>query len=65
VKAVVFVDHFLKYVHVELIRDFSSKFNVDACAAVEAKAVDIGATIKHYHCDNGRFVHNAFRQDQP
>ena len=31
--AVVFVDHFSKYVHVELIRDFSSKSTVDACAA--------------------------------
>ena len=35
--AVVFVDHFSKYVHVELIRDFSSKSTVDACAAFEAK----------------------------
>ena len=65
VGAVVFVDYFSKYVHVKLIRDFSSKSTVDACAAFEAKAADMGVTIKHYHCDNGRFVHNAFRQDQP
>ncbi|GFH44538.1 hypothetical protein CTEN210_01012 [Chaetoceros tenuissimus] len=59
--AVVFVDHFSKYVHVELIRDFTSKSTVEACEAFEAKAADMGVNIKHYHCDNGRFVDHGFR----
>lgn len=61
VGAVVFVDHFSKYCHVELIRDFTSASTVAACQAFEAKAQDMGVQIKHYHCDNGRFVDNAFK----
>ncbi len=51
--ATVFVDHFsrLRYVHLQ-VND----------SLIEAFAAQHGIRIQHYHCNNGRFSDNAFRQ---
>jgi hypothetical protein len=60
--ASIFVNLFspLRYVH--LMQDLSSEETVKAKQAFERFAAKHGVAIKHYHCNNGRFVDNAFRQ---
>jgi hypothetical protein len=60
--ATVFVDHFnrLQFVHLKL-NDKSSK-TLAAKLAFEQYAAEYGVKILHYHCNNGRFHDNAFRQ---
>jgi hypothetical protein len=60
--ASIFVDHFscLRYVH--LMQDLSSDETIKAKEAFERFAPEHGVTIKHYHCDNGRFADNLFQQ---
>lgn len=46
--------------HQCLLIIFTSKSTVEACEVFEAKAADMGVTIKNYHCDNGRFIDHGF-----
>ena len=60
--ATVFADHAsgLSYVHVT--ESTTAEETLEAKAAFEAYAADMGVTIKHYHADNGRFAENAFME---
>jgi hypothetical protein len=60
--AMIFVDHFsrLRFVHLQI--DDSSAETLTAKHAFETFAAEHGVKIQHYHCDNGRFYDNAFRQ---
>ncbi len=44
------------------MQDLSSEESVKAKRAFEQFAAEHGITIRHYHCDNGRFANNAFKQ---
>jgi hypothetical protein len=58
--ATVFVDHFSRFSYIHLQRGLTSVETVQAKTAFEAFAKAHGVTIKHYHCDNGRFADNAY-----
>jgi hypothetical protein len=60
--ASMFVDHFPRLRFVHLMQDLSSEEMVNAKLAFERFAAEHGVKIKHYHCDNGRFADNAFKQ---
>ena len=60
--ASVFVDHFSRIRFVHLMQDLSSEETINAKLAFEQFAAEHGVKIKHYHCDNGRFSDNAFKQ---
>jgi hypothetical protein len=59
--ATIFVDHYsrLKYVH--LMTKLTSEETMDAKQAFEHFAKQHGVRILHYHCENGRFADNAFK----
>jgi hypothetical protein len=59
--AIVFMDHYsrLKYIH--LMTKLTSKETMDAKQAFEHFATQHGVCILHYHCNNGRFADNAFK----
>jgi hypothetical protein len=61
--ATIFVDHYsrLKYVH--LMMKLTSEETMDAKRAFEHFAKQHGVRILHYHCDNGHFVDNAFKNN--
>ena len=44
------------------MHDFGSNKTVKAKRAFEQFAADHGVKILHYHCDNGRFKENAYKQ---
>ena len=44
------------------MQDSSSDETIKAKRAFEQFAADHGVKILHYHCNNGRFVDNAFKQ---
>jgi hypothetical protein len=58
--ASIFEDHFscLRFVH--LMQDLSSNETIKAKEAFEQLAAEHVIAIKHYHCNNGCFVENAF-----
>ena len=60
--ATVFADHAsgLTYVHVS--EGTTADETLEAKAAFESYAADMGVAIKHYHADNGRFAENAFME---
>ncbi len=60
--ASIFVDHFLRLRFVHLMQDLSSEESVKAKRAFEQFAAKHGVAIRHYHCNNGRFPNNAFKQ---
>jgi hypothetical protein len=60
--ASIFVDHFSRLRFVHLMQDLSSEESVKAKRAFEQLAAEHGVTIRHYHCNNGRFADNAFKQ---
>jgi hypothetical protein len=59
--ATIFVDHYsrLKYVH--LMTRLTSEETMEAKQAFEHFANQHCVHILHYHCDNGRFADNAFK----
>jgi hypothetical protein len=59
--ATIFVDHYsrLKYIH--LMTKLTSEETMEAKQAFEHFAKQHGVHILHYHCDNGRFADNAFK----
>jgi hypothetical protein len=60
--ASIFVEHFLRLCFVHLMQDLSSEESVKAKRAFELFAAEHGVTIRHYHCNNGRFADNDFKQ---
>ena len=60
--ATIFVDHYsrLRFVHLQI--DDSSTETLAAKRAFETFATEHGVKVLHYHCDNGRFHDNAFKQ---
>jgi hypothetical protein len=60
--ATIFVDHFSRLRFVNLQSDDSSEETIEAKRACETFAAEHGMQIQHYHCDNGRFYDNAFKQ---
>ena len=60
--ASIFVDHFSRLRYVHLMQDLSSDETIKAKMAFERFAAKHGVAIKHYHCDNGRFGDNTFKQ---
>ena len=62
--ATIFVDHFSDLSYVHLQESLSSKDTLMAKRAFEAFAAQHGIhKIQHYHCDNGRFADNAWKND--
>ena len=59
-EATVFRDHATGVIHVALMADFTGEATVRACSEVLSR--EMGVTVKHYHCDNGRFADNHFLQ---
>ncbi len=59
---IVFVDHFsqLHFVHLQI--DNSVAETMLAKQAFEKFAAEHGVCILHYHCDNGQFADNAWKQ---
>ena len=58
----IFVDNYsrLRYVHLQV--DDTAEETMKAKHAFEKYAAEHGVSIKHYHCDNGRFADNLFKQ---
>ncbi len=60
--ATIFVDHYSRLCFVHLQIDYSSVKTVAAKRTFKSFADEIGVKIQHYHCDNGQFSDNAFKQ---
>ena len=60
--ATIFVDHFSRLRFMYLMTSMSSAQTIQSKEAFERYANEHGVKIKHYHCDNGRFADNAFKQ---
>jgi hypothetical protein len=60
--ASIFVDHFSRLRFVHLMQDLLSEETINTKLAFERFAAEHGMAIKHYHCNNGRFADNAFKQ---
>ncbi len=60
--ATIFVDHFSRLRFIHLMQDSSADETIKAERAFEQFALDHGMRIKHYHCNNGHFADNAFKQ---
>jgi hypothetical protein len=60
--ASIFVDHFLRLRFVHLMQDLSSEESFKAKRVFEQLPAKHGITIYHYHCNNGCFANNAFKQ---
>ncbi len=60
--ATIFVDHYsrLRFIHLQI--DDSSVKTVAAKCTLETFAAEHGIKFQHYHCDNGHFSDNAFKQ---
>ena len=58
----VFVDHFSNYTYVHMSESNTSVETIQAKYAFEARSSMMGVKVQHYHCDNGRFADNAFKQ---
>jgi hypothetical protein len=57
----VFVDHYSQPKYIHLMTKLTSKETMDAKQAFEHFAKQHGVRILQYHCDNGRFADNAFK----
>ena len=60
--ATIFVDHFSRLGFIHLMQDSSSAETIKAQRAFEQFAANHGVNILHYHCNNGGFADNAFKQ---
>ena len=60
--ATIFIDHFSRVRFTFLMTtDLTSEETVEAKEAFERWSEQHGVRIQHYHCDNGRFADNAFK----
>jgi hypothetical protein len=57
----VFVDHESKLKYIHLMTKTTSEKTMEAKPAFEHFAKQHGIRILHYHCDNGQFADNAFK----
>ena len=53
-------DHVTDDIHVSLMTDFTGEATSNACREFEVCSSEMGVTVRHYHCDNGRFTDNKF-----
>jgi hypothetical protein len=60
--ATIFVDHFLDYVFVALMRDLTLDETLLAKSSFERHTYQGGVTINSYHADNGHFANSGFQQ---
>ena len=60
--ATVFVDHFSNFTYIHLMTEMDGNTTVEAKQAFERLAHSHKVPIKHYHCDNGLFGTNIFKQ---
>jgi hypothetical protein len=60
--ATIFVDHATCLGYPYLQKKTTSIETVAAKEAFEAYSATFGVTIQHYHCDNGRFADNLWRE---
>ncbi len=58
----IFVDHYSRVRFIHLMLDLSAEETLKAKRAFEQFAAEHSVKILHYHCDNGQFVDNAFKQ---
>ncbi len=56
----IFIDHFSHLWYVHLMQDLLSDKTIKAKDAFEQYAAEHSIAIKHYHCNNGCFMVNAF-----
>ncbi len=59
--ATVFTDHYSRLHYIHLMTRLTSQETIDAKQAFEHFAEQHGVQILHYHCDNGRFANNDFK----
>jgi hypothetical protein len=59
--ATVFTDHYSRLQYIHLMTPLTTQETVDAKRAFEYFAEQHGVQILHYHCDNGRFADNDFK----
>ncbi len=59
--ATVFVDHYLWLKYIHLMTKLTSEETIEAKRAFEHFAEQHGVCILHYHCNNGQFADNAFK----
>jgi hypothetical protein len=62
VAATIFVDHVSRLGYVYLMKDMTSAETLKVKHAFEAYAASNGVSVRHYHCDNGRFADNAWAE---
>jgi hypothetical protein len=60
--ASIFVDHFLHLRFIHLMQDQSLEESVKAKRAFKQFAAEHGVVIHHYHCNNGCFANNTFKE---
>jgi hypothetical protein len=58
----IFVDNYSRLCFVHFQIDDSTESTMAAKLAFEKYATKHGISLKHYHCDNGRFADNVFKQ---
>jgi hypothetical protein len=59
--ATVFVDHYSRQKYIHLMTKLTSEETMEAKQAFEHFAEQHGIHILHYHCDNGQFADNTFK----
>ena len=60
--ATIFIDHFSDFTHTHLHQENTSEYLIDGKRAFEARCRMYQVKVLHYHCDNGRFADNLFKQ---
>jgi hypothetical protein len=58
----IFVDNYSRLCFVHLQINDSAESTMAAKLAFKKYAAKHGLSIKHYHCNNGQFANNAFKQ---
>jgi hypothetical protein len=59
--ATIFGDHYSKLKYIHLMTKLTSEETIETKCTFEHFAKQHGVRILHYHCDNGRFMDNAFK----
>jgi hypothetical protein len=59
--ATVSIDHYSKLKNIHLMTKLTSEETMGAKRALKHFAEQHGVCIPHYHCNNGRFADNAFK----
>jgi hypothetical protein len=59
--ATIIVDHYSKLKYIHLMTKLTSEETMEAKQAFEHFFEQCGVHIPHYHCDNGQFADNTFK----